>query len=101
MIYHIIPLVLAVLLIVKGDCLIGLTGTSRCTYIKYILCITQDIPVYSCCMITVLFAWLNMATICENGFDQDSKTDVNLEDELDRNIWSASMALQSFETRNA
>ena len=41
-----------------------------------------------------MFAWLKMSEICENPFHGDKHYDIDLVQELDIEIWKASVALQ-------
>jgi hypothetical protein len=53
------------------------------------------VPVYSTLLFGLIFAWLKMADICQSPFDGNLHYDVDLVDELDLNIWSASAAMES------
>ena len=41
-----------------------------------------------------MFAWLKMSEICTSPFDGDKHYDIDLVEELDIEIWKASVALQ-------
>ena len=41
-----------------------------------------------------MFAWLKMSEICTSPFDGDEHYDIDLVEELDIEIWKASVALQ-------
>ena len=57
-------------------------------------------PLYQCLVFIILFAWLKMAEICKSPFDGDMNFDFDLADELDKNIWAASVALESIDNPN-
>ena len=45
--------------------------------------------------LVVLLAWLKMAEIMANPYGSNEQYDLNLENELELNIWRCSMAIQS------
>ena len=45
-------------------------------------------------MTALMFAWLKMSEICESPFDGDPVYDIDLVQQLDIEIWKASVALQ-------
>ena len=42
----------------------------------------------------LLYAWMRVADIVRNPFGLDQHYDINLESELDQNIWRASVSLK-------
>ena len=51
-------------------------------------------PLNTCLLTALMFAWLKMSEICESPFDGDKHYDIDLVEELDIEIWKASVALQ-------
>ena len=52
--------------------------------------------VEKCILVSLMFAWLKMADICNSAFDGgDTYYDIELMDELEWNIWFASVTLRS------
>ena len=52
--------------------------------------------VEKCVLVSLMFAWLKMADICNSAFDGgDGYYDIELMDELEWNLWFASVTLQS------
>ena len=54
----------------------------------------QRLPIYNSVLVALMFAWLKMSEICTNPFDGDEHNDIDLVEELDIEIWKASVALQ-------
>jgi hypothetical protein len=52
-------------------------------------------PIISICKLILIFSWLKMADVCISPFKDSGDNDINLEHELDANIWCATEALQS------
>ena len=42
----------------------------------------------------IIFAWLKMGQLCESPFDGDENFDIDLKEELELNIWMASVTLE-------
>jgi hypothetical protein len=57
--------------------------------------ILKDVPIYPTLLFGLIFAWLKMGEICKSPFDGDVIYDIDLVDELDMLIWSASASLES------
>ena len=55
----------------------------------------QTLPAHRAMLIVLMFAWLKMAKICENPYDEDAHYDINLDEVLDLEIWRSSVTLQS------
>jgi len=54
----------------------------------------QRLPINSSILVGLMFAWLKMSEICTSPFDGDKHYDIDLVEELDIEIWKASVALQ-------
>ena len=54
----------------------------------------QRLPINNSVLVALMFAWLKMSEICTNPFDGDKHYDIDLVEELDIEIWKASVALQ-------
>ena len=50
-------------------------------------------PFYQALVLVILFAWLRMAEVCRSPFDGDSVYDVHVEEEIDVQLFNASLAL--------
>ena len=62
---------------------------------KTMICQFQTLPAHRAMLIILMFAWLKMAKICENPYDEDAHYDINLDEVLDLEIWRSSVTLQS------
>ena len=60
----------------------------------YKLLIFQRVPINTSMLVALMFAWLKMSEICTSPFDGDEHYDIDLDEELDIEIWKASVALQ-------
>ena len=59
------------------------------------LLLFQRLPINTSVLVALMFAWLKMSEICTNPFDGGDKYyDIDLVEELDIEIWKASVALQ-------
>jgi len=54
----------------------------------------QRLPINTSVLVALMFAWLKMSEICTSPFDGDKHYDIDLVEELDIEIWKASVALQ-------
>ena len=54
----------------------------------------QRLPIHTCILVSLMFAWLKMSEICTSPFLGDKYYDIDLVKELDMDIWKASVALQ-------
>ena len=54
----------------------------------------QRFPINYCVLVALMFGWLKMSEICTSPFDGDDHYDIDVDKELEMEIWRASLALQ-------